>query len=134
MSFGGEYKEPAEFGYAFAEFNVGAATCHVSSNGYRALLAGAGNDVGLERMLFSVEYLMRYFCRFEHTAQCFRRFDRGCTHQNRLTFGMGGGDELNGVRKFFSAGFEDDIIFIHTNTVTVGGNGDDAQSVDIVKL
>ncbi len=55
VAFGADHEEAAEFGDAFAEFDVGAAAGHVGGDGDRALLAGAGDDLGLLAVVFGVE-------------------------------------------------------------------------------
>lgn len=134
VALGAKDEKPANFGNAFAEFDVGAATGHVGGNGDSALESSPGNDLGFLDMKFGVEDGVGDFLEFEHSAQQLGGFHAGGADEDGLAGGVDFFNGLDGGVVFFAARFVDAVVLIAALDRAIGGDHIDIQSVNIMEL
>ena len=69
VHFGANNVQSAHFGYAFAQFDVGAAAGHVCGNGHFSGQAGPGDDIRFDLDVIRVKNLVL-------DASCIQQFER----------------------------------------------------------
>ena len=88
VHFGADDVQPAQFGDARAEFDVGAAAGHVRRDGDFARQARLGDDLGFGLDVVRVEDLMFEAAGVEQFRQQFRFVDRARADQDRPPLGV----------------------------------------------
>ena len=89
MPFGSQYQKPAEFFYAFTQFNIRTTTCHIGGNGHRPFLSSLGNNFRFPLVKFCIQNGVANIGTFQHAAKYFRRLDRSRSDENGLSLFIG---------------------------------------------
>ena len=134
VAFGANHEESAEFGDSGCEFDVGTAAGHVGGNCHRAGVACAGNDFRFLFVELCVEDRVGDLGALEHAREGFGGVHRGRAHEAGLTDRVGFLDFGDHRIELFAARLEDLIVFVDAVVRAIGRDGQDIETVDVVKL
>ena len=134
MALGGQHVQAAQLGDAGPEFDVGAAAGHVRGDGHRALLAGAGHDLGLLLVVLGVEHRVHDALLLEQPAEHLAGLHRDGAHEDRPALGVQLPHLLEHGIELLAPGLVDGVVGVLADVGPVRGDGQHAQLVDVVEL
>src|SRR5579885_2871829 len=134
VAFGAQDVQATQLGHAGAEFDVGAATGHVGGAGDGAALAGTGDDFGLLLVILGVEDGVDQAFTLEHAREHFAGLDGDGADENGAPLRVQLFDFPDNGVEFFAFGAIDRVVGVFADAGFVGGDGQHAEFVDVVKL
>ena len=134
VALGAQHVQAAQLGDPGAQFDVGAAPGHVGGDGDRALLPGAGHDLGLLLVVLGVEHRVDDALLLEHAAEHFAGLDGDGAHQDGPALRMELLQLLEHRVELLAAGLVDRVVGVLADVGPVGGDGEHPQLVDVEEL
>ena len=117
-----------------AQHNVGAAAGHIGGDGDGAQLAGLGHDLRFLLVILGVEDGMGDAPLFQQAGEVLALFDGNGAHQDGLALLMAGHDLVNNGPVLAGFVLIDHVRVIQTDDRLIGGDLDNIQAVDGLKL
>ena len=125
-----DYEQPAEFGDAFAEFDIRAAPRHVRGNRHDSALTRVRHDLRFLLVELGVEDAVRDAALPEVTAELFGLFNRRGADEDGLTFGVNALDLVGDGSILRALVLVNDVGVVCAAHGFVRGNDDDGQLVN----
>ena len=123
--------QPAQFGNAFAQNNVRAASRHVCRYSHLARLPGLSDNLCFLFVKLRIQDIVGNSMTLQLCRQFFRLCNRRCPDKNRLSLGVKFLNLINGSPIFGAPGLVDDIREILPNHRTVRRNHNHVKSVNL---
>ena len=128
------HDETAEFLNAFAEFNIGTTTSHISSKRDGTFFASFGDDSSFAFVILSVQDFVWNLLIIEIASNFLVVGDRIRTHEHWLTLSVVFLDFFGDSAELTSLGLKDQIVFIDTDDWAVWWNLNYVKCVNLLEL